>query len=214
MASCGYPPVQCPAPGRHGTSEGCLLSTHAPGSGGDCARQIVTSLARRCVSAPRHRADVATLRSSIQRAPRCTFDEGIELACRLLASPQFLVRAEKEPATVRAVRPTESVTWNWRRDSRSSLEQHSRRRAADAGEQGRLSTPRTLERRYANAGRPALRGDGQQFAQQLLYLRNLPATRRWRVLSGLDDELRKASAVRRSCSSTASCARTAASSIC
>ena len=53
------------------------------------------------------------------------------------------------------------------------------------------------------------------FAQQLLYLRNLPATSPDGIFyPDWDDELRQSSSARRSCSSTASCARTAASSIC
>ena len=51
-----------------------------------------------------------------------TFDDGIELALRrLLASPQFLVRAEREPASGAArVRPTASPISSWRRGCRSS----------------------------------------------------------------------------------------------
>ena len=53
------------------------------------------------------------------------------------------------------------------------------------------------------------------FAQQLLYLRNLPATSPDGIFyPNWDDELRQAFSASRSCSSTASSARTATSSIC
>ena len=56
------------------------------------------------IAARRRRQDVATLMEFFREGRKDgTFDEGIELALRrLLASPQFLVRAEREPATVRA----------------------------------------------------------------------------------------------------------------
>ena len=50
-----------------------------------------------------------------------TFEDGIELALRLvLASPQFLVRAEREPAAAAPGRPIASPISSWRRGCRSS----------------------------------------------------------------------------------------------
>src|SRR5262249_33951352 len=64
-----------------------------------CARQILTTLARRAYRRPPPPPDLVTLMDCYQEARRSgTFEDGIELALRrLLASPRFLVRAEKEP---------------------------------------------------------------------------------------------------------------------
>ena len=49
-----------------------------------------------------------------------TFQDGIELALRrILTSPQFLVRAEREPGTFAPAKPTGSPTWNSLRGFRS-----------------------------------------------------------------------------------------------
>ena len=43
-----------------------------------------------------------------------TFEDGIEMALRrILASPEFLVRVEKEPANLAAGKAIALVTWNW-----------------------------------------------------------------------------------------------------
>src|SRR5206468_5825922 len=69
----------------------------------DCARQILTTLGRRAYRRPATAEEMATLLSFFENGRKeGGFDDGIELALRLLlASPQFLVRAEREPATVR-----------------------------------------------------------------------------------------------------------------
>ena len=109
-----------------------------------------------------------------------TFEDGIELALRrLLASPQFLVRAEKEPAD-RAGGP---AVPHHRSRARVApvvlpLEQHPGRRADQprAARDG-SSNPAVLEqqvrRMLADPRSDAL---VDNFAEQLLYLRNLPAT--------------------------------------
>ena len=124
-----------------------------------------------------------------------TFEDGIELALRrLLASPQFLVRAEKEPATVPAGHAYRI----------SDLELASRLsfflwssipddELIHVASQGRLSNPRVLEqqvrRMLADSRSDALVGN---FAAQLLYLRNLPATSPDGVFyPDWDDELRQ-----------------------
>ena len=72
-----------------------------------CARQILTALARRAYRRPATAGGRSTLMDFYQQGRKDgTFDEGIELALRrLLTSPQFLVRAEKEPAAVPAGPP-------------------------------------------------------------------------------------------------------------
>jgi mono/diheme cytochrome c family protein len=162
-----------------------------------CAKQIMTALARRAYRRPATAQDVATLMEFYTEGRRGgTFDEGIELGLRrLLASPQFLVRAEREPATARAGQPYRI----------SDLELASRlsfflwssipdEELIALATQGRLSNPRTLEqqvrRMLADARSSALVSN---FGQQLLYLRNLPATSPDGIFyPDWDDELRQA----------------------
>jgi mono/diheme cytochrome c family protein len=162
-----------------------------------CARQILTTLTRRAYRRPASARDVNVLMDFFREGRRDgTFDEGIELALRrLLASPQFLVRAEHEPATARVGEPYRI----------SDLELASRLsfflwssipddELIAVARQGRLSTPRVLEqqvRRMLADGRSSALVNN--FAQQLLYLRNLPATSPDGVYyPDWDDELRTA----------------------
>ena len=125
-----------------------------------------------------------------------TFDDGIELALRrLLASPQFLVRAEKEPAATPAGRAYRV----------SDLELASRLsfflwssipddELIGLASQHRLSSPAVLERQVRRMlADPRSGALVTNFAQQLLYLRNLPATSPDGVFyPDWDDELRQA----------------------
>ncbi|HZL92631.1 MAG TPA: DUF1592 domain-containing protein [Vicinamibacterales bacterium] len=70
-----------------------------------CAQRILTTLARRAYRGDVAKDDVPTLMEFYQRGRRDggSFDSGIDLALRrLLASPKFLVRVERDPATVPA----------------------------------------------------------------------------------------------------------------
>jgi mono/diheme cytochrome c family protein len=70
-----------------------------------CAQRILTTLARRAYRGDVAKDDVPTLIDFYQRGRRDggTFDSGIDLALRrLLASPKFLVRVERDPAAVPA----------------------------------------------------------------------------------------------------------------
>jgi hypothetical protein len=161
-----------------------------------CATEILTTLARRAYRRPAAPEDVATLMEFYAAGRRDgTFDDGIELGLRrLLASPQFLVRAEKEPPTVsagEAYRITDLELASrlsfflW-----SSLPDDELIAAAS---QGRLRDAGVLEqqvrRMLADPRSDALVSN---FAQQLLYLRNLPATSPDGVFyPDWDDELRK-----------------------
>ena len=161
-----------------------------------CAKQLLTTLARRAYRRPPDAQDLATLMTFFDQGRKgATFDDGIEFALRLLlTSPQFLVRAEREPA---AARPGQPYRIN-------DLELASRLsfflwssipddELIGLAAEGRLSQPKVLEQQ-ARRMLADPRSDSliSSFAQQLLYLRNLPAT----SPDGLfypnwDDELRQ-----------------------
>ena len=67
-----------------------------------CAKQILTTLARQAFRRPVTPLDLESLMNFyVEGRKDGTFEDGIELALRrLLTSPQFLVRAEKEPANL------------------------------------------------------------------------------------------------------------------
>jgi len=184
------------------------LTCHPPGNAGGsteiaergCARQIVTSLARRAYRRPPTTAEVTKLLAFYDQGRASgDFDDGIELALRLvLASPQFLVRAEREPASVNA-------SGEARRPYRiTDLELASRlsfflwssipdETLIGLAAQGRLSQPRVLEQQVRRMlADPRADALVSNFAQQLLYLRNLPATSPDGVFyPNWDDELRQ-----------------------
>ena len=161
-----------------------------------CAKSIITALARRAYRHPADAQDVQSLMAFYAEGRQGgTFEDGIELALRrLLASPQFLVRAEKEPASVapdRAYRVTDLELASrlsfflWSSIPDDEL--------IDVAAQARLSTPAVLEkqvrRMLADRRSDALVNN---FGAQLLYLRNLPATSPDGVFyPDWDDELRQ-----------------------
>ena len=152
-----------------------------------CARRILTSIARRAYrrtpTAPEITAAMAFFdegrKGTATGSGHAAFEDGIEYALRfVLASPQFLVRGEREPAAVRAGQPYRITDLElasrlsfflWSSIPDDEL-------IAVAG-QGRLSQPKVFEqqvrRMLADPRSDALVSN---FAQQLLYLRNLPAT--------------------------------------
>jgi hypothetical protein len=174
----------------------CQPKAASPAAERDCAKQILTTLARRAYRRPPDAEEIATLLSFYENGRRDgNFDDGIELALRLLlASPQFLLRAEHEPADVRAGQAY----------AISDLELASRlsfflwssipdveliRLAAERklGQQAVLE--QQVRRMLADPRSDALVSN---FAQQLLYLRNLPATAPDGVFyPNWDDELRQ-----------------------
>src|SRR5262245_5683100 len=161
-----------------------------------CAKQILTTLARRAYRRPTDSLDLESLMNFYEEGRRAgSFDDGIELALRrLLTSPQFLVRAEKEPANL-AVGKSYRI---------SDLELASRLsfflwssipddQLINLAAQNKLSNPVVLEqqvkRMLADSRSEAL---VTNFADQLLYLRNLPTTSPDGVhYPDWDDELRK-----------------------
>jgi hypothetical protein len=156
----------------------------------------LSTLARRAYRRPATAQDVETLMTFFEEGRRSgTFEDGIELALRrLLASPQFLVRAEKELQNIPAGRPYRI----------SDLELASRLsfflwssipddELIGLASQGRLRNPKVLEqqvrRMLADARSDALVSN---FAGQLLYLRNLGTTSPDGIFyPDWDDELRQ-----------------------
>ena len=162
-----------------------------------CAQQILTTLSRRAYRRPPTPKEITTLMTFFGEGRKgATFEDGIEYALRLvLASPQFLVRAEREPATVRAgqtyrVSDIELASrlsfFLWSSIPDDEL--------ITVATQGRLSQPAVLEQQVRRMLRDP-RSDAlvTNFAQQLLYLRNLPATSPDGIFyPNWDDELRQA----------------------
>jgi hypothetical protein len=161
-----------------------------------CARQILTAVARRAYRRPATPQEVTSLMAFFEQGRKgATFDDGIELALRLvLASPHFLVRAEQEPATVRAGQPyrirdlelaSRLSFFLWSSVPDDEL--------IALATQGRLSQPRVLEQQVRRLlADPRSESLVSNFAQQLLYLRNLPATSPDGVFyPNWDDELRQ-----------------------
>jgi uncharacterized protein DUF1592/uncharacterized protein DUF1588/uncharacterized protein DUF1587/uncharacterized protein DUF1585/uncharacterized protein DUF1595 len=162
-----------------------------------CAKAILTALARRAYRRPATAADVQGLLAFYNEGHHeGTFEDGIELALRrLLASPQFLVRAEKESPNVPAggsyrITDLELASrlsfFLWSSIPDDEL--------IAAAAQGQLHTPAVLEkqvrRMLADRRSDALVNN---FGAQLLYLRNLPATSPDGVFyPDWDDELRQA----------------------
>ncbi len=151
----------------------------AEGDEAACARRIVSALARRAWRRPVTPVDLDVLLGFFHEGRReGGFDAGIEMALRwLLASPEFVLRVERDPAGVAA---GESYAV-------SDLELASRLSfflwssipdddLLDLAEAGRLRDPAVLEaqarRMLADRRSRAL---VTSFASQWLYLRNVPA---------------------------------------
>ncbi len=175
-----------------------------------CANQILTTLMRRAWRRPVGPSDMEWVLGSYQEGRRnsCTrttdpsacalggtFQDGIELALRrILTSPQFLIRAEREPAKVVPGQPYRITDLELA--SRLSFFLWSSipdDELIEVAAQNRLHLPAVLEqqvRRMLND--PKADSLVQNFGDQLLYLRNLPATSPDGVFyPNWDDELRK-----------------------
>jgi hypothetical protein len=162
-----------------------------------CARTILTTLAKHAYRRPVTVRDVDPLMTFYEEGRRAgVFEDGLELALRrLLASPQFLVRAEKEPVAVTAGQ-TYRIT-DLELASRLSFFLWSSipdDELINLASQGRLSAPKVLEqqvrRMLADRRSDAL---VRNFGDQYLYLRNLAATSPDGIFyPDWDDELRQA----------------------
>jgi hypothetical protein len=161
-----------------------------------CAKDILSTLARRAYRRPPTPADLERLMSFYQEGRReSSFEDGIELALRrMLASPQFLVRAEKEPANVATGQPYRITDLELA--SRLSFLMWSSipdNELITLANQGKLHIPTVLEQQVRRMlVDPRSQALVENFGDQLLYLRNLPATSPDGVFyPNWDDELRK-----------------------
>src|SRR5437660_1328434 len=161
-----------------------------------CAKQILSTLARRAFRRPANAQDLESLLDFYQEGRKLgTFEDGIELAIRrLLASPQFLVRAEKVPANL-ANGQTYRIT-DLELASRLSFFLWSSvpdDQLINLAAQGRLSNPVMLEQQVRRMlADPRSKALVENFADQVLYLRNLPVTSPdGKFYPNWDDELRK-----------------------
>ncbi|HKH72042.1 MAG TPA: DUF1592 domain-containing protein [Vicinamibacterales bacterium] len=159
-------------------------------SSGDeaCARKILSTLTRRAYRRPVARADVEPLLAFYREGSSAfaeaaadkkgSFDEGIERALRrLLVSPEFLFRVERDPAntaTTRAYRVSDIDLASrlsfflWSSIPDDTL--------LDLAERGELSTPAVLSREVRRMlADPRAAAFITNFAGQWLFLRNLDA---------------------------------------
>jgi mono/diheme cytochrome c family protein len=162
-----------------------------------CARQILTTIARRAYRRPVTTPDMATLMTFYEEGRKTgTFEEGVELALRrVLASPQFLVRVEREPANAAIGQPFKLTDLELA--SRLSFFLWSSipdDELITLASQGRLNSTRVLEQQVRRMlADPKSAAMVNNFAQQVLYLRNLGATSPDGVFyPSWDDELRDA----------------------
>ncbi len=144
-----------------------------------CAKEILTTLARRAYRRPVAPADMQTVLSFYQAGrSKGTFDTGIESALRLiLTDPKFLFRSEPDPA--RLAPGAAYRLGDLELASRLSFFLWSSipdDELLDAAAQGKLKDPAVLEkqvrRMIADSKANALVSN---FAGQWLYLRNLPS---------------------------------------
>jgi hypothetical protein len=161
-----------------------------------CAKDILTTLMQRAYRRPVTPQDLEWVWGFFQEGRReGTFQDGIELALRrILASPNFLVRAEKELATVKPGEPYRITDLELA--SRLSFMLWSSipdDELINLANQGKLHTPAVLEQQVRRMlVDPRSQALIENFADQLLYLRNLPATSPDGVYyPNWDDELRK-----------------------
>jgi Protein of unknown function (DUF1592)/Protein of unknown function (DUF1588)/Protein of unknown function (DUF1587)/Protein of unknown function (DUF1585)/Protein of unknown function (DUF1595) len=163
---------------------------------GPCAKEILTTLMRRAYRRPVGAADMEWVQGFYQEGRReGTFEDGIELALRrILTSPQFLVRAEREPENIAPGQPyritdlelasrLSFLLWSSIPDDE----------LINVASQNKLHLTPVLEHQVRRMlDDPKASALVQNFGDQLLYLRNLPATSPDGVFyPNWDDELRK-----------------------
>jgi hypothetical protein len=161
-----------------------------------CARKILSTLVRRAYRRPATDADLSDLLPFYEQGRRTSFDVGIQTALeRLLVSPQFLFRIEREPAT--AARGSTYRISDLELASRLSFFIWSSipdDELLDAAAAGRLKDPKVLEqqvRRMLND--PRSEALVTNFAEQWLYLRDIAAKQPDEILfADFDETLRAA----------------------
>ncbi len=216
-------PFNPTGPGRHAEPpRGVRVpSRDAPPPRSRCARRILTTLARRAYRRPVNDRRPGSRCSTFYRDGRKkgSFDTGIQLALRrLLASPTFVFRIEEDPAAGRARR---GLSHQRPRAGVAALvlplEQHARRRAARP-RGGGTPAPAGGARGAgaAHAGRPEGRRAGARTSPGSGCTSATCRTSRPTPTSSRTSTTTCAtrSGARPSCSSPASCARTATCSTC
>ena len=201
------PPGETPSRAR--------IFTCRPAAGADdsqCARTILAALARRAYRRPVVRDDVDRLLAFFAAGrAEGSFDAGLEFALsRLLTSPEFLFRIERDPPG--APPGTNYPVSNLELASRLSFFLWSSMPDDEllaVAERGELRDPPVLARQVRRLlADPRSRALVDNFAGQWLQLRNLDAAHpAVPLFPDFDDSLRRRSAARRSCSSRTSCAR-------
>jgi mono/diheme cytochrome c family protein len=171
--------------------------TPAAGAEERCARQIITTLVRRAYRGQGTDADVERLMNFWREGRRQRdFDRGVQVALqRVLASPKFVFRAEREPAQLPSGRAYRL----------SDLELASRLsfflwssipddELLEAATRNRLKDPAVLERQVRRMlADPKSERFVSNFAGQWLYLRNLSNHQpNSMVFPDFDDNLRQA----------------------
>jgi len=161
-----------------------------------CAKEILTTLMRRAYRRPVTAADWEWIQAFYLEGRReGTFRDGIELGLRrILASPPFLVRAEREPENLPANQPyritdlelasrLSFLIWSSIPDDE----------LIEVASQNKLHLTPILEKQvHRMLADPKADALVENFGDQLLYLRNLPATSPDGVYyPDWDDELRK-----------------------
>jgi mono/diheme cytochrome c family protein len=160
-----------------------------------CAEEIISTLARRAFRRPVDSTDLEALLGFYREGREDgAFEDGIELALRrILASPQFLVRLEQEPEDlapggVFSIHDLELASrlsfFLWSSIPDDEL--------IDVAAEGRLSDPAVLDAQvHRMLEDPRSEALVENFANQLLYLRNLPVTfPDGKFYPNWDDELR------------------------
>ncbi len=164
---------------------------------GPCAKDILSTLMRRAYRRPVTPADQEWVQGFYLEGRRVggTFQDGIELALRrILTSPQFLVRAEREPENIAPGRPyritdlelasrLSFLLWSSIPDDE----------LIELASQNKLHNAPMLEQQVRRMlADPKASALVENFGDQLLYLRNLPSTSPDGVFyPNWDDELRK-----------------------
>jgi len=177
-------------------SNGSNGSNVSNGPNDQCAQRILSALARRAYRRPVTDADVAPLMAFYRDAANAGFEERIQRAVRrLLVSPEFLLRVERDPAKAAAGTPyrisdvelasrLSFFLWSSIPDDELLM----------AAERGRLRDPAVLgaqvQRMLADRRADAF---VTNFAGQWLFLRNLQAVVPVQnIFPDFDDTLRQA----------------------
>jgi len=162
-----------------------------------CARRILSTLARRAYRRPVNDTDIRDLLPFYERGRKeGSFDLGIQKALeRLLVSPQFLFRIEREPASMAA--GTAYRVSDMELASRLSFFIWSSipdDELLDAAAAGRLKDPRVLEQQVRRMlADPRSESLVTNFAAQWLYLRDISAKLPDEILfADFDETLRSA----------------------